>query len=476
MVNRFFEKAVVGWRPFAWLLFLQLALHLPHVFKPASGNHVWRQCNSLALAKNFADESMNVAYPRIDKRYGGDGICGPSFVAYEYGLALLYRAFGFHETLFRLWSFGLCLAVVWGWYVFLSRWFPPGYSLLGAASLFGFPEFYFHSIGAIPDLLALAAAIWGVNALQRHRYLLGVSLLTLAAATKLYFLLAWVYVWVHQGADPVRRIRVVLLGALSTGLSLSWYAWAAHLNAIHGLWEFLNEARMAESPSQFLSLFLRDAFVQAPMWWLGPFMYVSAAAGFWQAFRQKNWLFFAVTTASLFLYIALQRQFEWHGYYTLLFVPLWSALAVQAWVRHSVSLSWVGIVIASSLIWSISQMERNYYGAKRRVPETLLDASTRQQREALSAKREVWLVGPDPTGCVYFYYTGAKGYPWYSPEESRQLLGPFAKAQSGVFEKPIEGIVTDQPEEAQRLARDLGWVLDSLGSVDEFVWFGLRQN
>ena len=139
----------MGWRPFLWLFLLQLGLHLPHLFKPASGNHVWRQCNSLALAKNFADESMDIRYPRIDKRYGSDGICGPSFVAYEYGLAVLYKVFGFHETLFRAWSFSLCLAVMLGWFVFLTRFFPRDYALLGAASLFGFPEFYFHSIGKI---------------------------------------------------------------------------------------------------------------------------------------------------------------------------------------------------------------------------------------------------------------------------------------------------------------------------------------
>ncbi|MFM1898647.1 MAG: hypothetical protein RL577_887 [Bacteroidota bacterium] len=473
MVNRFIQRATEGWKPFLWLLLLQLVLHLPHLFKPASGNHVWRQCNSLALAKNFADESMDIRYPRIDKRYGSDGICGPSFVGYEYGLAILYKVFGFHENLFRAWSFALCLAVVLGWFQFLSRIFPKEYALMGAASLFGFPEFYFHSIGAIPDLFALAAAIWGLNAIHQNNWGAGFLLLTLAAATKLYFLLAWVYIGAIYLTDSRQRTRSLIMGLLSCLIAVAWYVWASRLNAIHGLWEFLNETRIADSLSQSLQLLLRDIFIQAPVWWLGPFMYVSAAVGLFYSARSKNLLFFALTIASLGLYLVLQKQFEWHGYYTLMFVPLWSALAVKAWVQYKVSLRWVGIIVFLSVAWSISQMERNFYGEKRRVSATLLDASTRSQREALSALRTVWLVGPDPTGCVNFYYTGAKGYPWYSPDESRDLLGPFAKAQSGVFENPIQGIVTDQPREAHRLANDLGWKLDSLGSVGEFTWFGL---
>lgn len=474
MVNRFLEKAVLGWRPFVWLFLLQLGLHLPHLFKPASGNHVWRQCNSLALAKNFADESMDIRFPRIDKRYGSDGICGPSFVAYEYGLAVLYKVFGFHETLFRAWSFSLCLAVVLGWFVFLTRHFPRDYALLGAASLFGFPEFYFHSIGAIPDLLALAAAVWGLNAFHRNKWFLVVLLLTLAAATKLYFLIAWVYVGAQCWKEPRHRGRSFLLGFISVVLAGAWYVWASHLNAIHGLWEFLNETRTADSLIQSLRLLGRDAFVQAPIWWLGPLMYLSAAVGLFYTAKSKNLLFFALSSAGLVLYFALQKQFEWHGYYTLLFVPLWSSLSMKAWVERNLALRWVGILIFVSIAWSISQMERNFYGEKRRVSSTLLDASTRDQREALSALKKVWLVGPDQTGCVNFYYTGAKGYPWYRPDESRELLGPFAHAQTGVFENPIEGIVTDQPAEARRLASDLGWTLDSLGAVGEFVWFGLQ--
>lgn len=474
MVTLFLQQHLSGWKPYLWLFLLQLVLHGSHLGKPASGNHVWRQCNTLSVAKNFADESMDIRYPRIDKRYGSDGVCGPSFVSYEYGLAALYKVFGFHETLFRYWSFGLCLAVVWGWFCFLLHRFPREYSFFGAASLFGFPEFYFHSIGAIPDLLALAAAIWGLVLFDAKRPAWATLMLTLAAATKLYFGLAWVFVWVSQWQRGKDRMTSSLWAVGSVALALSWYAWAAHLNALNGLWEFLNETRLADSGIQALQLLWRNAFVQSPLWWMGPLMFVSVAAGIWFGAKGAKVPIIATVMAACVLYIALQKQFEHHGYYTLVFVPLWSAIAVFAWKRLSLTPLQLMALVSLSIAWSLSQMERNYYGEKRRVPSVLLDPQSRAKCEELSAMRRVWLVGPDPTGCVFFYYTGAKGYPWYSPNESRDLLGPFGRAQSGVFAKPVEGIVTNQPKEAYQLARDLGWSLDSLGSVGEFVWFGLR--
>jgi len=69
------------------LLLLVVLTHLPFMKLPAVGNHVWRQCNTLAVAKNYADESMNLLEPRVDKRFEKSGITGPQFTEDEYTLA-----------------------------------------------------------------------------------------------------------------------------------------------------------------------------------------------------------------------------------------------------------------------------------------------------------------------------------------------------------------------------------------------------
>jgi len=459
-------------KPYALLLLLQLLIHASHLFKPASGNHVWRQCNSLALAKNYAEESMDIRYPRIDKRYGNNGICGPSFISYEYGLALLYKVFGFHETLFRFWSFLLCLAVVWGWFRFLETRVGEAWGLLGAASLFGFPEFYYHSINAVPDLLALAAGVWGVNLWAERRLGWAFLLLTLATATKLLFALFWVFAWVQAIRRKENGLTTTAMLLASVAAAALWYVWADRLNAVHGLWEFLNETRWALSGEQAVRLFLQNAIHDVPLTWVGPLFAIPLLLGFYRYARRGDAGFWLQILGALVLYLALQRQFEHHGYYILVFVPFASLLLLRS--LESMRLGWAWALVGFSIIAAALQMERNFYGEQRRVSETLLNSEYRAQREALSAERSVWLVGPDPTGCVAFYYTGAKGYPWYRADESRELLGPFARAQSGVFQHPAQGIITDDAPAARRLAVDLGWQLDSLGSVGEWVWFGLE--
>ncbi len=55
------------------ILLLQVVIHLPFMNRVAMGNHVWRQVNTLAVAKNYYEKDMNILYPRIDKNYGTNG-------------------------------------------------------------------------------------------------------------------------------------------------------------------------------------------------------------------------------------------------------------------------------------------------------------------------------------------------------------------------------------------------------------------
>ncbi|MFM7765904.1 MAG: hypothetical protein ACKO6I_09630, partial [Sphingomonadales bacterium] len=50
-----------------------------------------------------------------------------------------------------------------------------------------------------------------------------------------------------------------------------------------------------------------------------------------------------------------------------------------------------------------------------------------------------WIVGPDVSGCVYFYYTGAKGFPWDTAIETPIMLSQY-------HDRGAVGYVTDCPE------------------------------
>ena len=96
MLNRFFS---IPTKYFLLLgIGLYLILHLPFVNLPPTGNHVWRQSNSLAIAKNYYEDGLNIIEPKIDKRYDGSGVTGTNFPLYEWVLAVNYKIWGFSHA------------------------------------------------------------------------------------------------------------------------------------------------------------------------------------------------------------------------------------------------------------------------------------------------------------------------------------------------------------------------------------------
>ena len=112
-MNAFLQKLKI-WHLLLVLMLIQVFAHVAYLKLPAVGNHVWRQCNTLAVARNYYQEDMNILYPRIDKRYHTNGITGPQFTSYDYTLALVYKAFGFSQNAHRYLSLIIGIFAIWG--------------------------------------------------------------------------------------------------------------------------------------------------------------------------------------------------------------------------------------------------------------------------------------------------------------------------------------------------------------------------
>ena len=79
-----------------YLIFLIYTLiHIPvFVFPSLQGQHIWRQADVAAVARNFAVESMNIFYPRVDLRGDLSGITGMEFPLFNYIVAMIYKITG----------------------------------------------------------------------------------------------------------------------------------------------------------------------------------------------------------------------------------------------------------------------------------------------------------------------------------------------------------------------------------------------
>ncbi|MBL7922863.1 MAG: hypothetical protein JNL88_01560, partial [Bacteroidia bacterium] len=60
---------------------LNILLHAPFLHLPPCSIHVWRQCNTLAVARNFYEEDPNILRPRVDRRGESTGVTGMQFPA-----------------------------------------------------------------------------------------------------------------------------------------------------------------------------------------------------------------------------------------------------------------------------------------------------------------------------------------------------------------------------------------------------------
>lgn len=145
------------------LIGLNFVLHLPAFRLPPVALHVWRQCNTMAVARNFYEEDMNILKPRVDRRNDTDGVTGMQFPSYEWVTALGYKAIGFHEAWPRVLNWLIYMAGVVAFYGLVKQVSgQAGAAALGAWCFAWSPEMYYHGANALPDVLALTASVAGL--------------------------------------------------------------------------------------------------------------------------------------------------------------------------------------------------------------------------------------------------------------------------------------------------------------------------
>ena len=436
------------------LIALWLITHLPYMHLPACGNHVWRQCNTLAVAKNYADESMNLLEPRVDKRFDKSGITGPQFPAYEYVLALIYKGIGFSEHWHRWLSFLLMALAIAGMYRLAEEYGANRAQAAVSASFLAFvPELFYHGINAVPDIAALAAMLWGWIAGKRWLKLGNVSsavvcslALALAGMIKMQFLVAGVPLlveFVQQRNFSAKRVFTgLLIGAFAGICTFGWYAYAAFLVKQYGLHEFVHQMRHARSIWEGLYILLKNLFSDFPEIFTGYAMLPLILAGAYATVKFRRppmHLFFYVLACTAF-YFLVQYQFLHHGYYAIIFLPALAIIAGKGY-QHLLNSSYKPIVLLIwfAPLWAWSRMAlSNWSPENRRIPVEFQNAEQVKQMRKLSAGKR-WIVGPDISGCVYFYYTGAKGFPW---EDSTQKSEVF----KSYIDRGAEGVITNRPD------------------------------
>ncbi|MCS6819355.1 MAG: glycosyltransferase family 39 protein, partial [Chitinophagales bacterium] len=148
---------------FGLLFTLSAVLHFPYFNKDIISAHVWRQSQTMTNIVNFYEEDFNILNPRKNDRGDGSGIMRMEFPLYQWLCAALWKIFGKHIWIVRLFTFiiGLCSVVA---IYFLNKIFWNRQSAaIGAAFCFSFsPAFFYYTICPLPDNLALCFGLWSL--------------------------------------------------------------------------------------------------------------------------------------------------------------------------------------------------------------------------------------------------------------------------------------------------------------------------
>lgn len=263
---------------------------------------------------------------------------------------------------------------------------------------------------------------------QQLRYL-GLSFIavTLGGLTKLQYLVVgfpiavWVVRDVLQHRYHWRQLSLLAVYAiLSVGLSLGWYAYALHLIRTSGLTNFGLEFRPATDAATGLVILKRNLLSDWPELLLGYGALGLLLVGCWRLVRHPPvrhpwfWPGIAWGLALAAYYLIELQQMQGHTYYMLPLLPLLLLLASwgSSWLRRFPKANvWLLILLVAQPIWAFARVG---YGRwlhhNPDVPSELLTPTTRAQLEAATPPNALCLVGPDNSGCIYFYFLHKKGF------------------------------------------------------------------
>jgi hypothetical protein len=432
------EIARYWWWALGAILVLGLGLRLVGLHDPVMDHPQWRQGDTAAIARNFAELNLNIFYPQTD--YDGPP---PNYVELElqivpYLAAIGYKMFGVHEVFGRLISIGFSLGTVaviayFGWWLFESV-----FVGLAAALLFAiFPGSVYYGRTFMPDtamtffftlaMYASARTLLGAIAKPIPWKDIGcAALLALAFLAKPVSLIAIVPL---ACIGRLRSLIVIVPGLISLFLYLhvvdahaEWH-WASGITREHVLPSL---ARAMVSPHALLAKLLITLTTIPSMLsttMLGPAGFALALLGFLMPLRSRSNLFLYAWLLAAVLYAFVVVTVERVDYYLYPVLPL-AALVGASFLRTFAEL-WSqsparlqkfaagGAIAALVLIIgdNVAQIEP-YYFYKRTV---YLEA--RRLHTVLAPDALVVMAHYDPS---ILYYMQHKGW-----EEDPLLWTPF---------------------------------------------------
>lgn len=465
--NMAIKNWLTGPRIVLLALFISALSHLPFINLGPRSVHVWRQCNTLAVARNFYQEDMDIMNPRVDRRLDTDGVTGMQFPSYEYIVALAYKVFGLHNWVHRLVSLLITFWGAIGMY-FLARLLLKHDVAAGFATLaYTFsPDLYYFGFSALPDILALACSVWGLyyfikwfsfakdtslnlgSAQFRTSELLdfGTSgfLITLAGLTKLQFLAIGFFIapYILLNIDVAKKkvLPLIIFGVTTCLIPLLWYRRSIELIKLSGLEDFGITFRPESDFRKGLNTLTQNITNDLPDLLLNYASFFVFLFSIFYFIKNKFWkskwfLPMLVWTISLIAYHIIElAQMNVHSYYMMPYLPVLFLMVAYGVknisLQKNAHLFLFSILLLSPILTGLRIIPSRFTKQNPGIPTELYNTTSRNELISAAPSNALCIVGPDISGCIYFYHLEKKGFGFNAIDELYEKMGKETRLEN----------------------------------------------
>lgn len=228
------------------ILLLTLTTRLYHIDFPIAGWHSWRQADTAAIARSFATENMNIAYPAIDWRGETPGYVESEFQLYTFMIALLYKLFGIQEIFGRALSVLCSLLTVLGLYLLVKKMIDERTALWSAFFYAVLPLSIYYGRAFMPEQMMLMFSVFGIYFYSQwlddnswKHFLTSVACISLAVLLKLptlYLGLPLLFLsWTKFKFALFRQPKIWLFAVIVFVATFAWYYHSHSLKSLTGL-------------------------------------------------------------------------------------------------------------------------------------------------------------------------------------------------------------------------------------------------
>ncbi|MFM6984090.1 MAG: ArnT family glycosyltransferase [Chitinophagaceae bacterium] len=410
---------------------------------------------------------MNIFSPRIDRRNETNGITGSHFPLFEWQLACIYKLTGEHYYVARLYStFIFSIAMLALYLILVQMGIRETTAIAGGLGLLSIPQFYYDSINAMPDIYALALSLLSAYYILRDSkqasnisILMATVFAIFAGLIKFQFLIIPLSFTAYQAFNPKNIARLSIYFSFILIPVILWYQYAIELTKLNNLKEFGLWIKPISLETK-LNTFLNNLVSDTPELLIGyPVLIALMVLIFKRSFKLVNssgikLAIFWLAGFGAFYLIVIERMMH-HSYYFMAILPLVVIVLVKGVVNQGWHIKYLYIIILLNFVWSgLRIIPSRWSEGKQQIPEEFKNSNTLSAIRNSIPEGSLCLVGPDKSGCIYFYFTDTEGYSFEDPQEllSMKQEGQFME----VLERAgVKYVICDHSEEMDGIMQQL---------------------